>query len=276
MMIGNYQYYQGSNRHQPGPSANASHIRDKRLELIASLIPGFFDNKEILDLGCNAGNVAVWLGLAFNAKSVTGVDIDQNLISKARSHRSFQISRIRPSRALHEADLIYFPISAIIEHGHRETRENPAIDCHGFRLIKVSESRLADASLPALPKIEFVCEDWAVSENPRTSGPYDVILALSVVKWIHLEHQDDGLQVLFAKFSKCLSQNGFLVLEIQPWDSYQKAVKRGKSPHLHQNFDRLQIHPDQFADLLVHHGFKQILTSKDLPREIQVYRKMSK
>lgn len=39
-----------------------------------------FNSKDILDIGCNVGHVAIAIARDFNAKSVIGIDIDENLI----------------------------------------------------------------------------------------------------------------------------------------------------------------------------------------------------
>ena len=198
--------------------------------------------------------------LNFDAASVTGVDIDENLIKRARSHLSFRSSRVRP--ATHETARAtdYFPISAVLQHGHRSQD-------------LVSRDTIAQTS-SQWPEVEFVCEDWAVSNNPATSGPFHVLLALSVVKWIHLEHLDEGLEAFFKKCASSLVEGGYLVLEIQPWKSYERAVGPKKSPHFRENLKQIKHRPEtSFTELLEQHGLFHFVTSEELPRRISVYRK---
>ena len=54
---------------------------------------------------------------------------------------------------------------------------------------------------------------------------YDVILALSLTKWIHLNWGDAGLRRTFRKMFRQLRPGGRLLLEPQSFASYTKKKK---------------------------------------------------
>ncbi|ORY05175.1 Bicoid-interacting protein 3-domain-containing protein [Clohesyomyces aquaticus] len=249
---GNYRGYQGAARHFPGSSTSVS-VKDPRLVLLESLIPGLFKTKSCLDIGCNAGAVSCQLAFEFDAAFVTGVDIDPELVSHAEDLAMLRFSRIRPAANGSEEIVDYYPISAPLTHGYR-TGPSPAL------------------SKP--PRVRFIPADWVVSENPDMTGPYDVILALSVIKWLHLEHLDEGLVSFFHKCSMSLVKGGYLVVEMQPWESYLKAVHHKKAPHFKDHLDKLKFRPEtSFSGLLQEQGLVLRVTSDALPRRISVFQK---
>lgn len=156
----------------------------------------------------------------------------------------------------------YFPISSVLDHGHQPPRQDGSEQGQVFFPNNVS----------------FACEDWALHVPSSSSSDqcrYDTVLALSVVKWVHLQHLDTGLRRFFIKCNLSLRLSGHLVLEIQPWQSYERAVKPKKSPQLAENLARLNIRPEEhFNGLLEELGLAMVATSDALPRRISIYQKV--
>ncbi|KAF2875236.1 Bicoid-interacting protein 3-domain-containing protein [Massariosphaeria phaeospora] len=261
---GNYHNYNGPASRFPGfpPS---SHVRDARLTMLESLVPGLFTAKHCLDIGCNAGTVSCQLAVDFEATSVTGVDIDSSLVNQAENLLALRSSRVRPPIAESSKPIVdYFPVSAVLTHGYRV---EPA--------SKTSRSSPAAPALPLLPRVNFIAADFVLSADPAISGPYDVILALSVIKWIHLEHLDKGLVTFFQKCSSSLASGGYFVIELQTWDSYERAIRPTTAPHFRESLAQLKLRPEtSFDEILQEHGLQLHKTCDSLPRRISVYRKV--
>ena len=65
-------------------------------------------------------------------------------------------------------------------------------------------------------------DDYSVdAQTPE----YDVILALSLSKWIHLNWGDTGIKRFFKKVYRHLRPGGKFILEPQPFNSYSKKKK---------------------------------------------------
>ncbi len=47
-----------------------------------------------------------------------------------------------------------------------------------------------------------------------------------------------------------LKDNGFFILEYQPWSSYEHAVKNRRQEKIYQNYCQLSIRPEQFERIL--------------------------
>ncbi|XP_028297383.1 7SK snRNA methylphosphate capping enzyme-like [Gouania willdenowi] len=84
-----------------------------------------------------------------------------------------------------------------------------------------------------------------VTQRPE----YDVILCLSVTKWVHLNWGDPGLCRFFKRVYKHLRPGGMFILEPQPWESYVRRKKL--TDNIRRNYLSIQLKPDQFSSFLI-------------------------
>lgn len=139
-------------------------------------------------------------------------------------------------------------------------------------------------------------DDLLAKEEPR----YDVILCLSITKWIHLNWYDEGLIRVFKRIFLQLRTGGVLVLEAQPFESYKKKKIPVSFPlvlrnyrckcfwydigfsfqlKLRSNSEKIKLLPSMFENYLISKiGFKSCETlkvpnhaSKGFQRPIQIF-----
>ena len=70
------------------------------------------------------------------------------------------------------------------------------------------------------PQGNFISDNCTLRQDK-----YDVILALSITKWIHLNWGDDGIKTFFQKVHSSLRDGGCFILEPQPFDSYKRKKR---------------------------------------------------
>lgn len=77
---------------------NQNNEIDHRLKVF-SHHPYLFQDKDILDIGCNIGHVTLSVARDFGAKTVIGIDIDDKLISIARKNIKHYVKSVNSPRA---------------------------------------------------------------------------------------------------------------------------------------------------------------------------------
>lgn len=78
---------------------------------------------------------------------------------------------------------------------------------------------------------------------------YNLILALSLTKWIHIQQSDSGLIQFFARISHTLRPGGLLFLERQEWRSYHSA--KNMDGTIKGKIKALRLRPGEDFDYLL-------------------------
>eukprot|EP01134_Creolimax_fragrantissima_P002882 CFRG2882T1 len=246
---GNYLHYYGYRT----PQAEV----DPRLSVMQ---PNWFTDRDVLDVGCNVGQISIAIARDFKAKSVLGMDIDDSLITRANHNINYQHSLKPNGNSNIPAMPTNFPISFLI--------------CHGPIQPAVPERKTFPNN------ISFVTQN--IVELVDLEPKYDTILCLSVVKWIHLNWGDKGVYTFFKNCLMLLRPGGLLVFEPQPWKSYRK--KRHMHPSFMPTYKSIKFLPDQFMGFLTSEegGFTHVDTAdviessnKGFCRPIYVLKKKS-
>lgn len=231
-MYGNYRNYYGSRRSGAIKDSEAVNgdkesetVKDERLKCIDI---DWIKNKRILDIGCNSGAISIELAQYFNVSSVVGVDIDPNLVASARF--ALQKARSR-AKLLHDrsVDWNYFPVSCSTIFNHIPILNDP------------------DAP-DILSNVSFRCGDW-VHEPQELQEKFQVIFALSISKWIHLNNGDQGIRRFFRRVYDSLDEGGLFILEPQSFEGYGKRA--GLSCEMRDHYMSIKFFPDDFLPFLI-------------------------
>ena len=89
----------------------------------------------------------------------------------------------------------------------------------------------------------YIQENYVPSSSDVLSKQrpmYDMVLCLSLTKWIHLNWGDEGLKLMFKRVFMNLHPGGRLILEPQPFSSYKKKRNLTVSVYLRKLIMKLQ------------------------------------
>ncbi|XP_072776663.1 7SK snRNA methylphosphate capping enzyme [Taeniopygia guttata] len=212
-------------------------VEDARLR---ALRPEWFAGKEVLDVGCNVGHLTLSIAKRWAPARVVGLDIDGRLIRSARQNIRHYLSEGlgadgEPSAAatgLRKG----FPAALLASRGPIAAPQLPP-DGPGA------------ADFPH--NVVFVTGNY-VPEREEAVGAqrpeFDVVLLLSLTKWVQLNWGDEGLKRLFRRAFRHLRPGGILLLEPQPWESYRK--RKGLTETTFRNYQRIRLRPEQFPAYL--------------------------
>eukprot|EP00898_Chlorokybus_atmophyticus_P000534 jgi/Chlat1/1481/Chrsp12S02075 len=216
-IYGNYHSYYG---YRLGKTLE----EDPRLRLLQR---EWFEGKRLLDIGCNEGLITLAVAERFSCMEALGIDIDIGEQAVVGRKLKWLVARWSAGMCLNLVQ----------------------------QRLRASSDGAAPLSIDTYPEnVSFRRENYVERDVAGDGGRWDVILCLSVTKWIHLNWGDEGIMKLFNKIHKAsslpysLSPGGVLILEPQPISSYKS--KRNVSETAKENFKLMRIYPDQFPDYL--------------------------
>ncbi|PRQ46654.1 putative tRNA (guanine-N-7) methyltransferase, Trmb type, RNA methyltransferase bin3 [Rosa chinensis] len=235
---GNYRAYYGYRLGQDTEE-------DPRLKVFKK---EWFEGKDCLDIGCNAGIITIQIAKKFCCRSILGVDIDPDRVQDAYWHLQ-KLMRVKKAKKI--------PGNASkLKVGESANGSDCSIEGSSNEETKDSPRNCSSEETDLFDIVSFRNEDFVNSRDPPNKH-YDTILCLSVTKWIHLNWGDDGLLTLFSKIWRLLRPGGILVLEPQPWKSYDKNHKVSEATRT--NYQNIIFHPQLFQDILLDKiGFRTV------------------
>uniref|UniRef100_A0A8R1E0D7 RNA methyltransferase n=1 Tax=Caenorhabditis japonica TaxID=281687 RepID=A0A8R1E0D7_CAEJA len=245
---GNFDRYYGV-RLNPGES-------DQRLAVFQK---SWFERKAILDIGCNVGFLTLSIAKDFMPRRILGIDIDEHLIGVARKN-----------------------IRHYCDHETNVAGKFPA--SFGTQLGPISQQTEAPRSFSTKfpDNIWFKKENYVLESDElldMIQPEFDVILALSITKWIHLNWGDDGMRRFLKRAYAQLHPGGRLIIEPQSFETYRKRAKMNEE--LKANYSKIEFKPEDFEMWLIETvGFESVekmgvtgAKSKGFERPIDVYLK---
>lgn len=186
----------------------------------------WFNNKDVLDIGCNTGQLTLQVAKRFRPKKMVAVDIDKKLIKIAQKNIRHYV---QPSKSA-----LSFPMSFRLSYG-----------CTGAPVVPGLMNEFPNNVI--FIECNYVLDSDILLQLQKPE--YDTILFLSTSKWIHLNWGDAGLQRVFKRTYAQLRPGGRMIFEPQPWDSYSKSKKINET--LRKNYYSIKMKPESFCDYLL-------------------------
>ncbi|KAM6155474.1 7SK snRNA methylphosphate capping enzyme [Rhynchocyon petersi] len=255
---------------------------DGRLRVLK---PEWFKGRDVLDLGCNVGHLTLSIACKWGPSRMVGLDIDARLIHSARQNIRHYLSeelRLPPQAPDGEPGADGGEGTITI----RKRSCFPASLTASRGPIAAPQVPLGGADTSVFPNnVVFVTGNYVLDRDELVEAQtpeYDVVLCLSLTKWVHLNWGDEGLKRMFRRIYRHLRPGGILVLEPQPWSSYGK--RKTLTETIYKNYYRIQLKPEQFSSYLTSPevGFSSYElvatphnTSKGFQRPVYLFHKAS-
>ncbi|KAF7819787.1 putative RNA methyltransferase At5g51130 [Senna tora] len=241
---GNYRNYYG---YRIGHDVD----EDPRLKVFKK---EWFEGKDCLDIGCNNGIITIQIAKKFFCRSILGIDIDSNRVQDAYWNLRKAVKSESSVKTSTKASKLRVEDQ---EDGNSENNSENCITASSNEELKEISRELSSTKKRDLSDVVSFRKENVVRNPHPPEKCYDTILCLSVTKWVHLNWGDDGLLTLFAKIWKLLQPGGILVLEPQPWKSYES--NRLVSETTAMNYHNIMFRPEQFQEILLDKvGFRTV------------------
>ncbi|GAV90006.1 Methyltransf_4 domain-containing protein/Bin3 domain-containing protein [Cephalotus follicularis] len=236
--FGNYRNYYG---YRIGNDLE----EDPRLRVLKK---EWFQDKDCLDIGCNSGIFTIQIAKKLHCSSILGIDIDSSRIEDAHWHlrKSVRMDNSKKKSAK----------TSELEVAKRENDSDPNSALLIEEILENSSDCCPSRKRDLFDIVSFQQENFVKSQLPPGKH-YDTILCLSVTKWIQLNWGDDGLIALFTKIWTLLRPGGILVLEPQPWKSYENNHRVSETTAM--NYRNIKHRPVDFQEILLDKiGFRTV------------------
>ena len=290
---GNYDQYYGYR--------NPSKCDDPRLRFIPK---SWIKGKDVLDIGCNTGHLTLPLARSHQPAKVDAIDIDDRLVGIARRNivyyeqnrvnqktdKNLNINNnevattgdlnVEAPKSISGSSLVS---SKVLDEEvcHNDTQSVTCSSSTGLHVQSGSMNLINDEisnspSRPIRDIVKFTCSNYVLKSDDLLDlckEEYDVILMLSVSKWIHLNFGDDSLRRCFQRVYRQLRMNGIFLLEPQPFESYKR--KKSLTPEISKVYPTIKFLPRDFHDYLISLGFTSSTELKKVDAGSQSFDKRS-
>ncbi|XP_051517015.1 7SK snRNA methylphosphate capping enzyme-like [Myxocyprinus asiaticus] len=264
---------------------------------LAVFRPEWFRGKKVLDVGCNTGRITLAIARHWSPNHILGVDIDDALVRTARQNLRHFLSELcgqqsdgtQPGESARQTEDAAVAGEGSEVRGRGELGLTPLMHLQlewvqGLSRFPLSFTRCRGpiATPPIMPhvpglfpsNVSFLKGNYVPDSDAAVMSQceeYDVIMCLSLTKWVHLNFGDAGVQRLFQRIYRHLLPGGVLILEPQPWSSY--ARRKRLTEVTHRNYNSIRLKPDQFSSFLTadvgFSSYELIATPRSCPTGFQ-------
>ncbi|KNC37017.1 hypothetical protein PFLG_01570 [Plasmodium falciparum RAJ116] len=230
---------------------NIYYIFDHRLNHINKVHKDIFKEKVILDIGCNSGIVCFILSLIFECNVVNGIDIDNNIIN----------NNINLLRLFIEFIFIYNSQSHMLEL-FLSNKDMSKIEMSMFKNIYSLYEKLKGSKNYDNKMNNIYNKNGDIFNNKfkNVNNTYDIILAFSVIKWIHLNNGDEHLILFFDRVYFMLRKNGYFILEYNKEKKYK--LRKIQKKYYKKNISLNYTHFDDIAQGKYNNNSRMVLVNK--------------